>query len=333
MNSIPKYRNKQYINLSIIEENYISIKEMSKKNIGACVKANSYGFGTEQVAPRLHNLGCNTFFVADIVEAVQLRLILTDKNVDIITLNGYTGEQAFFDYKIIPSIIDLKQLNNDLLRRNHPVWLHFDVGINRTGIKFNEKTIENIKEYNVIAIMAHLSSNIKQDEELKRSQYIFDHFDCKKSLCKSNGDCLFDDRFYFDILRIGHALYFSFNNLTKDAMQLTTTVLQTRSVMPGEYVGYGTEFNDKIRNMATIDIGYSHGISMLHSTFVVNDKVYKRFGRVSMDLCTIDLENDQVYIDDVVYVFQYPMSNHLFGIPLGAMTTSLKKFDTYYLTK
>ena len=71
---------------------------------GAAVKADAYGTGAAQVAPRLAHEGCRDFFVAEASEGASLRPLLPDARIYV--LNGvFEGSFAqTLAYDLIPII-------------------------------------------------------------------------------------------------------------------------------------------------------------------------------------------------------------------------------------
>ena len=62
------------INLKNIENNYNYLKRNAPNTIiAACVKANSYGLGSNAICKALYKKNCRDFFVATLEEALLLR--------------------------------------------------------------------------------------------------------------------------------------------------------------------------------------------------------------------------------------------------------------------
>ena len=62
------------INLKNIANNYNHLKSIAPKTIiAACVKANSYGLGSDVICKALYKENCRDFFVATLEEALLLR--------------------------------------------------------------------------------------------------------------------------------------------------------------------------------------------------------------------------------------------------------------------
>ena len=61
------------INLKNIENNYNYLKNNAPNTIiAACVKANSYGLGINEICKALYKKNCRDFFVATLEEALLL---------------------------------------------------------------------------------------------------------------------------------------------------------------------------------------------------------------------------------------------------------------------
>ena len=82
------------INLKNIQNNYDYLKRNAPNTIiAACVKANSYGLGINEICQILYKKNCRDFFVATIEEALLLRKKY--KYINIYLLNGVNYLEAF----------------------------------------------------------------------------------------------------------------------------------------------------------------------------------------------------------------------------------------------
>ena len=99
------------INLKNIEKNYYYLKKNAPNAIiAACVKANSYGLGNNEICKALYKKNCRDFFVATLEEALLLRRKY--KYVNIYMLNGVNHLESFldaFNSNIIPVINNVEQ--------------------------------------------------------------------------------------------------------------------------------------------------------------------------------------------------------------------------------
>ena len=100
------------IDLKSICHNFKKIKKKVSKNciVAATVKANAYGLGLEQVSKSLIKHKCRNFFVATLMEGIELRSY--NKSINIYILNGLDSGKCstYQKYKLIPVLNSLKQI-------------------------------------------------------------------------------------------------------------------------------------------------------------------------------------------------------------------------------
>ena len=243
------------VDLGIVATNWQNLADRANSACGsdrgsrcecaAVVKANAYGLGIQAVAGALYEKGCRTFFVANIIEALELNASLPGERT-IYTLQGFDdGEQVYFvENNIRPVIISLDMLNN---------WLGFEhaqkpccavkvnTGMNRLGLEVNEfkafaADVSKVKSSKVELVLSHLAcadepehpKNLEQldcfrslihfcrtqgsnraplnDDECLDTHHHRTPLQFKFSLANSAGICLGDD-YTFDLVRPGIALY------------------------------------------------------------------------------------------------------------------------------
>jgi alanine racemase len=90
------------IDLNAIAENWRALDAMHPGATAGVIKADAYGLGAAQVAPKLWGAGCREFFVAHLSEAVAVRGLIPDAMLGV--LNGLlTAEmQEFSSRDIVP---------------------------------------------------------------------------------------------------------------------------------------------------------------------------------------------------------------------------------------
>ena len=78
------------IDVDAIVSNYQTLRsKLTKAYCAATLKANAYGLGIKKIAPALDKAGCQTFFVATLDEAVELRKILISKRKTILVVGSH----------------------------------------------------------------------------------------------------------------------------------------------------------------------------------------------------------------------------------------------------
>jgi len=304
------------IDLNKLKKNYLSLKNKAKNSIcAATIKANAYGLGVEKILKTLISADCNDFFVANINEAISIRKL--NKNINIYVFHGIKNNeaQAFLDYKITPVINSKEQLNISskiAQLQNTPldIILHFDTGMNRLGIEYNDYEYfynYDYKMLNVKYIMSHLacaselvSNNNQQFDRFNKIIKYFPH--SKYSLANSSAIFL-DKKFHFDMVRAGVAIYgvnpspYRNTNPMLNIIKLSAKIIDIKNISKDGFVGYGSDKaiakNSKI---AIIPIGYADGYARILSNKAdcfINGNYYPIIGRISMDLTIIDISNDK----------------------------------------
>ncbi len=105
------------INLKNIQNNYDYLKRNAPNTIiAACVKANSYGLGSNEICKALYKKNCRDFFVATLEEALLLRRKY--KYVNIYMLNGVNHLDSLFDVFNSNIITVINNLDQFLILKN-----------------------------------------------------------------------------------------------------------------------------------------------------------------------------------------------------------------------
>lgn len=297
------------IDLSALHGNYTTLKGKVGQGcaVASVVKANAYGLGLGPVASTFQKAGCETFFVATLPEAMELRLILGSVPT-IAMLNGYQDKNAalYRENTITPVLNDIAQLHAYKAQgQDLPAIIHIDTGMNRLGMDVSDITPADMSGLNVKAIMSHFASSEDNKTDLnalqaERFNEIAAQFpDTPKSLCNSSGIFL-DESYHYNLVRPGMALY-GLNptpyqdNPMQPVVTLDADILQTHKAVKGETAGYNaTHRFEKDTDIAIVDIGYADGIFRSLSN---NGNLYWSgiacpvIGRISMDLTIVDLCN------------------------------------------
>ena len=126
------------IDLGAIAENWRALDAMHGGATSAVIKADAYGLGAAEVAPKLLRAGCRNFFVAHLSEAVAVRPLIPGAMLGV--LNGLLVAEAgeFSSRDIVPVLGSLHELASwreeaKRLGRVLPAILHIDTGMARLG--------------------------------------------------------------------------------------------------------------------------------------------------------------------------------------------------------
>jgi alanine racemase len=318
------------INLAAIASNLKVVRRAlaPKTKVLAVVKANAYGHGLAKVAAHLAQTGVDYFGVFRLEEAVELRQ--AEIRQPILLMGGTSGFEMAVHLQVIIGITDfamLEQLSTYATKQKilTPVRVHIkvDTGMQRLGIEFAEylQHIEIIKKYKNIAIegiYSHLANadNLQDDFsdlQLQRFQQVCQA--TQKVLSGrvllrhlANSDGIFRNQaVHLDMVRPGIALYGYCKRAPvalQPAMQLKSTILQLKSVQPGETVGYDRLWKaERPSRVAIVPIGYADGFSRSYSgasvivaaseqarqTSSKQVGVAKIIGRICMDMLMVDV--------------------------------------------
>ena len=308
------------IDLKSICYNFNKIKKIVGKNciVAATVKANAYGLGLEKVSKSLIKNKCKDFFVATLMEGIELRSY--NKSVNIYILNGlYSGKCSIYKkYKLTPVLNSIKQIREyeiyqSKIKKSMDAIIQFDTGMSRLGLDRDEtRTLINKKNYilkktNIRYIMSHLAcgdnpKSKKNNEQLKMFTEISKSFKNIKMTLANSAGVLLGKNFHFEMVRPGISLYGGDaqkkeKNVYRHVIKLSAKLIQIRQIKKGATVGYGATYKAKQKMIiGTISLGYADGLNRLFSN---NLKCYYKrkeinlVGRVSMDLITLDLSKFQ----------------------------------------
>ena len=307
------------IHLNRLRYNYRILKDKTENaTLMAVVKANAYGHGLDIIAPVLLDEGCRSFAVTDAEEGYRLRRILGN-NPDIAILSGvFDTEDAVMcsASDLTPVVTEPWQIN---MLKNAAfagkVWLKVDTGMKRLGCEDAVRMFMTCKEggTGIAGIMSHLACADMPDHPLNQQQgEAFTQYltalpePVPASLLNSAGLITMPE-YVMDVVRPGIALYGAepVRNHPlglQPVMQLTSRIIQVRTVRRGESISYGADFTaSQDMRVAVAALGYADGLprSLSNCGMAVpvkrrdKDAILPVVGRICMDYCLLDAS----YID------------------------------------
>ena len=294
----------------------LNIKKIKKKAgrrpVIAVVKADAYGHGAREIAKRLVSEGINTFGVAFLSEAIELRESGIKKEI-----------LVFFDQDIVPEIVkynltpvvnsfqyakELSELAKGL-KRTINCHINVDTGMGRMGINGSRllndlKRILAMDGLSVKGIMSHFSDADLKEPEIANEQV--KEFNRIKEKLRIPGSCIFHmansaatvnlDNALFDAVRPGLIIY-GINPFSRDrfypVMTVKSRIISLRRLKKGTSVSYGRTFiTTRDSLVGVVPIGYADGLFRNASNrleFIVRGKRVPVVGRICMDLSMVDL--------------------------------------------
>lgn len=283
---------------------------------GAVVKADAYGLGMDRVAVCLRGQGCAHFFVATAGEGVQLRAVLPDRSVAIHVINGVIAEfePLFVEHGLVPVLNSFEQIvrfaaHARQCSRALPAVLNLDTGMLRLGLGASDLLRlrgrpELLRALTITQVMTHLAC--ADDRSSPANQRQLDLFNEWRATLPpaptsigNSAAILLGHEFQGDLARPGIALYggsplaAGVTSGFQEVVRLEAPVLQVREVEAAGTVGYGATYAVRPpARLATIGVGYADGYPRSLSncgSAIIDGRRYPMAGRVSMDLCTIDI--------------------------------------------
>jgi len=301
---------------------------------GAAVKANCYGLGVERCLPALRDVGCKSFFLAHWSEVETVITHVPAQQVAVLHGPMRSEDVAFAKATgVRPVLNSLAQARRWTQGGGGACHLMVDTGINRLGLSPEELVDPEVARLEVDILMSHLASadedsrsNEGQLEAFTRCLPLVPHR--KASIANSAGIALGSD-FAFDLTRPGLALYGGVprpelaNHITQVA-HLEAAVIQTRTLKPGDAVGYNGEFVAQAAlQIGTVSLGYADGFlrTLGPGNALMNDEArLPILGKVSMDMVVVDL-TAAPHIKEGDWL-QVP-----FDLPIAAQQRALSQYE------
>ena len=289
--------------------NYQRLSSFSgQAECAASIKANAYGVGIDFVAPVLWEVGCRTFFVAYLEEALALRSVLPGAIIYVfhgVKANEIETARAS---DIRPVLNTLEAMRLPGIAALSPA-LHIDTGMRRLGIPQyqHDQLLEEISTCQPSLLMSHLASAdepLRSDSEHQR--LVFESVRsnlgsrCPPSSLANTAGILLGTPYHYDLVRPGIGLYGGSPdpNDPKGFEAVVTwqaQVIELQQVSQGETVGYGGSYvAPHDLRLATIGLGYADGYLRALSgqgEVLVEGQRCPIVGRVSMDLITVDVSS------------------------------------------
>ena len=300
--------------LDRIVENYqLLATHYTGDETAAVVKANAYGLGAEPVARALADAGCNTFFVATLDEAIQLRSALPNRRICVFHGPGLGEELAYLNHRITPVLCSPPQVERweAIARenRNAQSILHIDTAMARMGLTETEWRAlfdddpERIERCQISLIMSHLACASDPEHTVNAEQLALftrmrEEFPQLPASLVNSAGVFLDPSYHFQLARPGCSLYGirphnDAPNPMRNVIELDAPILQLRTLDKTQTIGYGaTQELGAGRQLATVALGYADGILRCLTgqlQGIVRGQKVPLVGRVTMDMLTFDV--------------------------------------------
>lgn len=297
------------IDLSALSHNLTQVRRRAPDSrVVTMIKANAYGHGLLEVARHLNGL-TDKLGVARFSEAQQLRQQGIDTPILLMGTQLSNDALLYCSQNQVAVAVHTLEQARQIAALNTPMelWLKLDTGMNRLGLSPEAlleayRLLANAEPDHRLHLMTHFSSADDYTAPITAEQiHAFDQLadqlsDLPASLANSAA-ILTEPQSHRDWVRPGIMLYGS-NPTDKPAdlkpvMTLKSRIVSIKAVSAGDSVGYNCRWTAKQDSrIAALGIGYGDGYprQLPNGTPVlVNGQRFPIVGRISMDICSIDI--------------------------------------------
>ncbi|MCQ2083124.1 MAG: bifunctional UDP-N-acetylmuramoyl-tripeptide:D-alanyl-D-alanine ligase/alanine racemase [Bacteroidaceae bacterium] len=356
------------VNLQALADNLEHYRSMLKPEtrIVCMVKASAYGAGAIEVARTLQERHVDFLAVAVADEGAELRragiatgiIVMNPERTSFGTLFEHKLEPEVYSFQLLEAIIRAAEHSGIT---NFPIHVKIDTGMHRLGFQPQDMPalVERLQRQTAVipcSVFSHfVGSDSAQFDDFTRLQMerfiqaadtlqaAFKHH-IIRHICNSAGIERYP-QYHFDMVRLGLGLY-GINPIDNSRLStvstLKTTILQIRTLEPGETVGYSRKGHiERTSRIAAIPIGYADGLDRHlgqgHAYCIVNGQKARYVGNICMDVCMIDVTDIDCQEGDSVQIFgpELPvsvLSDILETIPYEILTgVSTRVKRVYYM--
>jgi alanine racemase len=314
--------------------------------IWAVIKANAYGHGIERAARAL--AAADGFAVLDFQEAARLRVAGVQK--PILMLEGFfsPGDLPLLNkYALTPVVHNAEQvemLKRARLEGDIDIYLKVNSGMNRLGfgvegLRPAYNALRMHRQVKDVTLMTHFADADGPggiQGQLQWFDQLVKPFEAGQRSLANSATLLRFPEARGDWVRPGIMLYGcspfadrSADSLNlKPVMTLTSEIIGTQHLQPGERVGYG--FSYEAVGEITIGIvacGYADGYprhAPVGAPVLVNGQRARIVGKVSMDMIAVDISDiPEAYIGSPVTLWGEGLSADEVGAAAGTLSYEL----------
>jgi alanine racemase len=303
----------------------------------AVVKADGYGHGAGETARAALQAGASRLGVALVEEGEDMRRAGFEVPVHLLFEPPPTAAAKVVELGLTPTVYTLEyaeSLSKAAVETGVKVAIHvkLDTGMHRVGIDTDQAAVVMERIYampglEVEGIYTHLAmASEPRDPFTLKQLEVFDKVcgQLKEGGLKipmrhaaASGAALSHPDARMDMIRLGISMYGllpgpDFNGLAdlRPALSLRTRISHVFRVPAGEGLSYGlTHTFDRPSWVAVLPLGYGDGLTRALSNrweVIIGEKRYALVGTICMDVCMVDLGDDQHAAgEDVVVIGGY----------------------------
>lgn len=324
------------INLSNLKKNFSNIrKKVHPAKVMAVVKADAYGHGVIEVVNALNSLEYKPeyFAVALLDEAIQLRENGINQPLLVFDSIANSNVIDYLRFNLIPSVFtdsDLNMLLSVKQKYNYKkricVHIKVDSGMNRLGVNYKDafkfiKKVSMNDNFIIDGIYTHFATSDVYNSnfaklQLKRFNQLINQLKDENIStglihAANSGAIINMPDSYFNMVRPGISLYGYYPSRFTDqsielfpVMSIVSKVSSVKTIEKGDTVSYSRKFRaTKQTKIASVSFGYADGYPRRmtnKATAIINNKIFKQVGVVTMDRIMFDVGNTNIKVGDEV---------------------------------
>lgn len=316
-----KYRSWVEVDLDNFTANLREIKRLIGPQVDfmQTVKADAYGHGAIEISHAALREGARMLGVANADEGIQLRI--SGIEAPIVILGPSTGPEIpdMIKYHLTPSVSDggfALALEEQLAKANRTLSVHVEVdtGMGRGGTMQSEavdliRCIKDLPHINLEGLFSHFAASEMMTDCNNEQWWLFSGLlgdlqrlgiDVPVRHMDNSGAILNYPALKLEMTRPGIMTYGIYPSeetknkaLLAPVMSFKTAIVLIKEFPAGYGIGYNRTYitKDKTR-VATIPVGYGDGYPFILSNrgeALIRGRRAPVIGRVSMDMCTLDV--------------------------------------------
>lgn len=329
-----KYRSWVEVDLDNFTANLREIKRLIGDTVDfmQTVKADAYGHGAIEISHAALREGARMLGVANADEGIQLRISGIEAPIVILGPSTLSEIPDVIKYNLTPSVSDrafVRVLEEQLERSSRTLSVHVEVdtGMGRGGTMHSEaidliRHIKTMRHLTLEGIFSHFASSetvtaFNDQQWLLFSRLLAELQQTGISIplthMDNSGAILNYPELKLQMARPGIMTYGIYPSsetqnkaVLKPVMSFKTTIVLIKEFPPGYGIGYNSTFITRDKTLvATIPVGYGDGYPFILSNrgeALIRGHRAPIIGRVSMDMCTLDVTHipDCTVGDEVV---------------------------------
>ena len=307
------------VDLKAVVSNYQAIASRTQAKVCAVVKANGYGHGMHEVAQALESAGADALAVADLSEAIELRLAGIKSRLLCWLLNPGDDFESAVEHNIELGVSNFEVLNQ--MPEGALLHIKVDTGLGRNGFTQEQwpELFSRLAGQSIKGLFSHLANTSEPEDRKQHALFekalqlaTENSIEIQDRHLAATAGTLSYPEMHYDMVRCGIGIYgltpFDDQEVSwlTPAMQAVAKVVNVKRVPAGQGVSYGYAYvTQKETTLVLVPFGYAEGMPRVcpGAEVSIAGKRFEISGRVAMDQFVVDVGDLDVAIGDEVVIF------------------------------